>query len=113
MPGMEASPALRGIAGGFMRFCGRRRIRESALILAVAPVIASLGTEPHAAQAAAANPVVRTNLIQVRAIHPNPAFGGSALSSNITAYPLNAPPINGFTPWVVFGMTDEFNNDDF
>lgn len=40
-------------------------------------------------------------------------FNGSMLDPSITAYPLNAPPIGGFIPRVVFGLTNEHSSEDF
>src|SRR5262245_59027105 len=41
----------------------------------------------------------------------NPA--AHAFSAPISSLPLNSPPINGFVPQVVFGLTDELDPGDF
>src|SRR5688572_26096646 len=64
--------------------------RSRRLALAIGPIVAIAAT--HApAPARAADPPTRS-------IAPTPA---------ITALPLNTPPINGFIPRVVFGLTSE------
>jgi hypothetical protein len=102
---------MEDIAGGFMRLSRRRRGRES-LILAVTPVISAAVAWPvNAATVAPRQPLLTTNLIQVRQVHRNPVAAGA--KGNIIAYPLSSPPINGFTPQVIIGMTDEWDNNDF
>lgn len=82
--------------------CWRAR---NALALAVAPV--TIVAWPGFSFAAS-KPTLYTGLIQAKAVHPNPAVG-----QNLIAYPLNSPPINGFTPQVVLGLTDAYDNNDF
>jgi hypothetical protein len=87
---------------------GSTRIR-TILILAAAPVVASSLTESLFAATSTARPILTTNLLQARQVR----FNSAVARTNITAYPLNSPPINGFTPQLVFGMTNEWDNDDF
>ena len=81
---------------------------QGMLALAVVPVIA-IATSHSPAQAAdeSAEPVVTLaslGNVQVTAVNTQ---------RSITALPLQSPPVNGFQPFVVFGLTDENENDFF
>src|SRR5690348_12642230 len=72
----------------------RRHCSTCLLALAVAPVVAAIAS-PARAQSA-----------------PQPARLPFA-SPRVTAFPLNAPPINGFVARVAFGLTDkQLPNDE-
>src|SRR5688500_14724742 len=98
------------VAGGLMREIGVVGwTRARTLGRAVAPVavwtLASCG-------GAGGSGVVRAQQQQP----PPRMVNYSALSDvsvgSISVMPLNSPPINGFTPQVVFGLTAEFEDPD-
>jgi len=87
------------------------RVR-SVIGLAAVPVVSIICQVPHVAVAQQAPPPAVL-----------PQLGYSSLSTvrlgpinaSITAFPLNSPPINGFVPQVVFGLTNQQapNDEEF
>lgn len=78
--------------------------RRARLALAVTPLSLLLVAVPTVA---ADPPVLTTGLVSLSA-QPNAVH----FTNPLTAYPLNAPPINGFVPQVVFALTDQQDKND-
>ncbi|MBC8106512.1 MAG: retropepsin-like domain-containing protein [Anaerolineae bacterium] len=98
--------------------------RSLALLLAALPVATALSSSLALAAAgpapAKASPTIRlsglSSLWRGGHVTLNPAAAAAAndpSSRTFTMLPLNAPPINGFQPNVVLGLTDQQDPDDF
>src|SRR5262245_55328347 len=100
-PGLTGKESF-SVAGGFMR---RSVWRVRSIIgLSVVPV-AVAALIPSAPALAQTSPTPAPSLADYSAL-------SRVRIGSITALPLNSPPINGFIPQLVFGLTDEQDPDD-
>jgi hypothetical protein len=77
------------------------------LLVAVAPVAGAALSSVAGAQTPPRLPLVPLDYSSLSNVRVNALSG-----SRITAMPLSSPPINGFVPRLVFGLTDEDNPDN-
>src|SRR3954470_13536306 len=84
------------------------------LMLAVAPAAVAAAGEPQqqAGHAPTMSMTGLTSLSQLGKVVVNPAATSANAGRSFSVLPLNAPPINGFNPQVVFGLTDEQDKND-
>jgi hypothetical protein len=90
---------------------------STALLLAVAPILGlapATFAGPNTQQQPSHVPVMGlaglTSLSQFGQLVVNPAAGAGR---SFSVLPLNAPPINGFNPQVVYGLSNEQDRNDF
>jgi hypothetical protein len=98
------------------RFLRTRRV----LLLAACPAVAGL-LQPQTTSAASSgagslNPF--ESLFKIEQIKPNPFASPPAeikplSDGTVTSYPFQSPPINGFQPFVVYGLTNEQDHNSF
>src|SRR3954471_6720607 len=84
------------------------------LMLAVAPaaVAAAGDSQQQTGHAPTMSLTGLTSLSQLGRVVVNPAATSANAGRSFSVLPLNAPPINGFNPQVVFGLTDEQDKND-